>query len=478
MLFMLKNKIDLKNRVLLFLVAWLPMMAAQAHGAELPKEYLITKYGAVGNGKTLNTKAINAAIEDCARNGGGIVRVPKGVFLTGTIHLESNIRLHLEAGAIVQGTTDVDAYQSYRALNDLSRYNSGGAGPNANSIMSARWSKALILGIGANNVSIEGQGIIDGAHVQDSLGEEKMRGPHTIIIGECRNFSMSGITINRSANYAFLAYEIENASFDNLELNEGWDGIHIRGGRNIVIRNCRFYTGDDAIAGGYWENMVITDCFINSSCNGVRLIMPARELTIAHCQFQGPGKYPHRTSKELKRNNMLSAILLQPGGWGSAPGNIEDIRIRDIVIADMNNPFMFVLNEGNEGDRILVERVKATGIRQAAASVESWRGGTYGSITLRDIDISYAGNDDPALKHIQPEQPPADARPLPCWALFVRNVRHISLANVTLTLEGQDQRPAFLFDNVGKVDMQHVSYPGKEGEGSMVLRNTTQIQNR
>ena len=81
-------------------------------------------------------------------------------------------------------------------------------------------------------------------------------------------------------------------------MEEGWDGIHIRGGKDIRIRNCRFNTGDDAVAGGLWKNVVIENCYMNSSCNGIRLIMPATGLKIVDCEFRGPGKYPHRTSGE------------------------------------------------------------------------------------------------------------------------------------------------------------------------------------
>jgi len=462
-------------KYLFFLLATM-MIILQARANHDVKVYDITLYGAIGNGRKLSTPAINAAIDACAKNGGGIVRIPKGIFITGSIYLKSNIRLHLDEGAVIRGTADIDQYDQYKGSASLAKYNSGDAGPNANSIMNERWGKGLILGSGINNVSIEGQGIIDGIHAFDSLGEEKMRGPHTIILGESRNITITGVTINRSANYAFLAYDIENAGFDNLQINEGWDGIHIRGGKNIVIRNCSFNTGDDAIAGGYWENMVISDCNINSSCNGIRLIMPATRLTIANCTIKGPGKYPHRTSKERNRTNMLSAILLQPGGWGSAPGNLHDVDIHDIEITDMNNPFMVVLNQGNEGDRISFERIKATGIRQAAASIESWQGGVFGNVLLRDISISYIGNSDAGLKNIIPGQPPADSRPLPAWALFARNVRHLQLENVTLSHEGEEARPAFVFDNTGKIEFIKVDYTGMEQEQSVQLKHSSSFQ--
>lgn len=201
----------------------------------------------------------------------------------------------------------------------------------------------------------------------------------------CRQLCIHGISDRR-------------CRFQNLIIEEGWDGIHIRGGKNTVIRNCELYTGDDAIAGGYWENVAITDCRINSACNGIRLIMPATGLKITHCTFKGPGVYPHRTSKELKRRYMLSAVLLQPGGWGPAPGYLNDVYISDLDIENMENPFMFILNIGNESNRILVERVKARKIFKSAASIESWKGGSFQSIVLRNIDIEFDGHNDSALK--------------------------------------------------------------------------------
>ncbi|WP_291586330.1 glycoside hydrolase family 28 protein [Bacteroides sp.] len=430
--------------------------------------YDIRKYGAKGDGKTINTKAINATIEDCSSKGGGTVLIPKGKFLTGTIRLKSNITLYLDDEAVLKGTDIVSEYESYIPSKDLSKYDSGEGGDNANSSKDANWNKVLILASGISNFSIEGNGTVDGSHVYDPNGEEKMRGPHTIIIGESKNFSINNITVNCAANYALMAYEIQNAVFHNLEMNEGWDGIHIRGGKNIIIRNCKFQTGDDAIAGGFWENMVITDCYLNTSCNGIRMIMPATGLTISNCTFQGPGKYPHRTSKELRRTNMLSAILLQPGGWGKASGKIEDVHIHDITIDNVNNPFMFILNEGNNANNIITERVKATRINKYASSIESWRGGIFDNVTFRDISIDYVGSDNPVLKNIEIQQPEVDARALPCWGWFINNVRNITFENVNLTYQGNEIRPAFWFDNVANPTFINVTYKEESNNNSIV----------
>lgn len=449
------------NLLLLALASFIQLNAAPSLTVN------IKKYGAKGDGKTLNTQAINKAIETCADQGGGTVVIPSGTFLTGTIHLKSHVSLYLEKGAVIRGSPDLNLYQPYIPTKEMNQYD------NAHKY---KWNRALILGVGVDDVSIGGEGIIDGNHVFDAEGEENMRGPHTIVIGESRNITLSSLTVNRAANYGFMAYEIENAVFQHLIFNEGWDGIHIRGGKNMMIRNCEFYTGDDAIAGGYWENMVITDCHINSSCNGIRMIMPATDLEIGHCTFDGPGKFPHRTSKELKRKNMLSAILLQPGGWGAAPGRMDKIHIHDINISDLDNPLMFILNQGNDSEDILVERINAKGINKSACSVESWKGGSFGSVTFRDISIEYVGHNDPGLKNLTAGQPHVDSRELPCWGWFARNVKQLVFENVTLEYTGTEVRPAFCFDNVSEVVFDQVKYKSVPETEGIIFHNSGEIK--
>ncbi|HAW07645.1 MAG TPA: glycoside hydrolase [Bacteroidetes bacterium] len=458
-----------KNRKIKYLIC-LILSIALAPNIIAEKVYDIRKFGATTNANKINTIAINSAIEACTAGGGGKVLIPKGSYITGTIILKDNVQLYLEEGAVLNATTNLNEYQSYIPTKDLSKFTTNVA-DNVNSSLDPHWTRALILAVGTNNVSISGEGIINGNHVFDAQGEEKMRGPHTVIIAESRNFSMSGITINCAANYAFLGYLLENVVFHNLEINEGWDGIHIRGGKNITIRNCRFQTGDDAIAGGYWENMVITDCYINSSCNGIRMIMPAENLTISNCDFIGPGKYSHRTSKEKMRTNTLSAILLQPGAWGIAPGEVKDVHIQNINIDNVNNPFMIVLNEGNEGKNIFIENMQATNINLAALSIESWKGGMFENVDLRDISIESIGDNKTGLSNSQIEHPQFDSRPLPCWGGLIRNVHNISFKDVKLTYRGVESRPALWFDNVTGVTFNNFKYQENKNDNPIVKIN-------
>ncbi|MGD0001731.1 MAG: glycosyl hydrolase family 28-related protein [Bryobacteraceae bacterium] len=169
-----------------------------------PGVFAVRQYGAVGDGRTLDTAAFNAAIAACSAAGGGQVLVAPGRYLTGTIRLKSNITLQVEAGAEIVGTPDLTQYQSFAPPKDTPM----GAG-------SRDWHRALVLGVDVENVTIAGHGIIDGNKVFDAHGEEHMRGPHGILFGNARDIVLRDITIRDAGNYAIL-----------LELTSG---VEIRG---------------------------------------------------------------------------------------------------------------------------------------------------------------------------------------------------------------------------------------------------------
>lgn len=275
--------------------------------------FSILRFGAVSDGATDNAAAIERAITACAQHGGGVVSVPEGVFLTGTIRLQSNVTLRLEQGAVLRGVDNLAAYASLQTAHDLSKYESGRGSVNFNSASDPEWSKAMIQCIDIRNAGIEGPGTIDGRHVENERGEEHMRGPHTILIVNGEKLRFKDFQVTRSANYAILAYDIRDCKFNRLTINEGWDGIHIRGCKQVEISHCKMHTGDDAIAGGYWNRIKIHHNVLNSSCNGVRMIMPSTNMEIAHCDIYGPGLHKHRTSGKTTSDAAISWNLAVGG---------------------------------------------------------------------------------------------------------------------------------------------------------------------
>ena len=313
---------------------------------EEPQVFDILAFGAVGDGVTECTAAVQAAIDSCTLSGGGTVLVPEGTFLCRTLYLKDRVDLHLDKGAVLRGVDDPEAYASFIPQHDLSMYDSGGNSANANNTGDRRWMKAFLQGNGIEGASITGEGLIDGRHVFDSLGEENMRGPHTIIVGEAKDFRIEGVSITRAANY------------------------------------------DDAIAGGYWEGMLIRDCEINSSCNGVRMIMPSDGVEIRDCHLYGPGVYPHRTSGEARRNNMLFGISLEPGAWGEATGTAKGIHLHDLRLENLSSPVSTSVREGSVAEDLTLENITATGLTGALTPVVSWNDQGFKTITLRNVTLS------------------------------------------------------------------------------------------
>lgn len=350
--------------------------------------FSITRFGAVGDGTTDCTKAINKAIRRCSEKGGGIVTVPTGHFRTGTIYLCSGVTLHLEKDAVIEGSLSPADYAFLEPLHDLSRYDSGGGTVNANCSTDRQWTKALIIGNGLHDIAITGEGTIDGQHVFDPQGEEHMRGPHTLLLAECSNVRIEGIRFTRASNYAILGYALEKATFCHLTITEGWDGIHIRGGHQVSITQCTLETGDDAIAGGYWQQMSISDCHINSSCNGIRIIMPCDGVDIGNCHFQGPGVYPHRTSGEARRCNMLFGISLEPGGWGDAPGDMRHIRLHGLTMDCLSAPVSISIRKECHAYDLTVENLTATHLQGAMSATVCWNDTGFDNITLHNIRLS------------------------------------------------------------------------------------------
>ncbi|MEA3225431.1 MAG: glycosyl hydrolase family 28-related protein [Planctomycetota bacterium] len=421
----------------------------------------IRDYGAAGDGATLDTPAIHKAIEKCAAAGGGQVLFSPGRYLSGTIHLKSHVTLFLEAGAALVGTTNLDQYQHPTLPAFLPEAKWG------------KWHRALILADGLEDIAIAGHGVIDGNKVFDPAGEEKMRGPHTFVFVNCRKVTVRDVSFVDSANYAIFFQISDEVDISNVKFTGGWDGIHFRGGpgrpcRDVSIVGCRFFTGDDSIAGRYWENTLISDCIVNSSCNGIRLIGPATHLIIHDCLFYGPGVRPHRSSK---RNNMLAGINLQPGAWDATEGRLDDVLISDITMHNVCAPFHFSLKPGNTAGRIVVNRVTATGVYRAASSVESWARTPFENVVFRDVTIDYVGGGTREQARIRVKSPGVDARPLPAWGFYARNVNNLQLDNVRLRCEKDDLRPVLICDKVKQLTLEGFKFRRSAGVSDPLVLN-------
>ena len=256
------------------------------------EKFLITDFGARVC-DTLQTEAIQSAIDAAFLAGGGRVTVPEGIFLTGGLRLRSGVMLYLESGAVLKGSRDPENYFGYLSdeLEPIKGYDPEKRG---SVYPFSRWNNALIRIIGAKNVAIIGErgSVIDGSNVYDERGEEKYRGPHGIDVQECDGLLLSGYTVTDSSNWAHAIFNSRDVTATGLTVLGGHDGFDVRTCDNVLIEDCRFYTGDDCVAGFDNNDVVIRRCVFDTACSALRF--GGNNVLVEDCEGYAPSRFGFR----------------------------------------------------------------------------------------------------------------------------------------------------------------------------------------
>ena len=263
----------------------------------------ITDFGAVSDG-SLQTEAIQRAIDSCFLQGGGEVAVPQGMFLTGGLRLRSHVTLRLLAGAVLLGSRDPEDYTGYirDTVEPLEEYPHEGIKRSVYPF--SRWNNAIIRALDAEDIAIIGEegSLIDGRNCFDAQGEEGYRGPHPICFHHCRNIRLEGYTVTRGGNWGHNICRSQDITIRRVTVFAGHDGIDLRSCDNILIEDCVLQTGDDAIAGFDNNDAVIRRCRLDSSCSSLRF--GGNHILVEDCTAVSPAPHGFRgmLSDEKKRS--------------------------------------------------------------------------------------------------------------------------------------------------------------------------------
>ena len=364
-------------------------------------------HGARGDGKTLDRAAIQRAIDACASAGGGTVRLPAGVYLTGALKLPSRVVLQLDPGATLLGSPQLkDYYLGNRMV-------------------------GLILAEDAEGTGIMGSGTIDGsaASFMDMDRKVEADGPvwprprpgNMVVFAGCRNFFVRNVTLQNAPFWTLHANGCDNGAIAGITVNNDMrvpnnDGIHLTTSRNIRITGCHIRTGDDAIVAtgitdhgpiipgfvgyrGVCENIVAADCTLASRSCGVRV--GYGENDVRNCVFsnlvitdsnRGLGVFVRNkgsVSNILFSNVVIGTRLHSRRWWGNgepihvsaAPlpneakiGKIQNIRFSNILRAAKAAP--------SSADRRRVSPRRSSWTMSGWRSRPArWRSGAAGSST-------------------------------------------------------------------------------------------------
>ena len=465
--------------------------------------YNVYDYGAVGDGKTLDSPAINSAIEACFQAGGGMVYLSAGTYLSGSIHLKSNINLHIAAGAIILAAPqEMNAYDLTEPFEGTAYQDFG----------HTYFQNSLIWGENLKNVSITGPGMIDGHGLTantDNLNHmggfltwnnpdtsdspkkyEPVRvGNKTIALKLCRNVLIRDFTIYHGGHFAILATGCDGMTIDNVTIDTNRDGIDIDCCRNTTVSNCRINAPvDDAL------------CLKSSFALGRNVI--TENLTIVNCQISGfkEGTLLDGTMKPSRvRNGRIKFGTEANGGFRNITvsnctfracrglaleevdgGIMENIVISDIAMMDVSDyPIYITLGDRHRGPNvtgpgtlrnILISNVVATGIdKMSGIQITGTPSQPIEGVRLENIRLIFIGGgtrEDAArnpreLGRGYPE--PGTLGNMPAYGVFARHVRDLELHNIRVSFMKEDLRPAMVCEDVDGLEIDNFKADLAEG---------------
>lgn len=434
------------------------------------KIFDVRKYGAVGDNRTMNTKALQAAIDACSVAKNGVVYIRDGVYLSGTLELKDNVTLYVERGAILRGSQNhadyprfVSEFPSFRSKEDFQ----------------------FLYAEGRKNIRITGGGIIDGNSIFEGSpwrgkGNEHER-PRLIRMVKCNQVNVDDITLIRSANWTQYYEACENLSILDCRARcytgtHNQDGMDISGCRNVVIRNFNGLCGDDVI------------CLKSlSMAVGENILIDGVRSRYANCHLLKIGTETHGGLKNLIARNIEGSARYGIAIECVDGAQMENITYENILLHNCATPLFIRLgsrgrtfeggpNPAPQGTlkNVTVRNVRNTGIGYVEVRNGPGVGSAIGglpaqkieNLTIEDCDLLYFGSimDEQFITREIPEN--AEKYPefniygtCPAYGLYFRHIDGLKCKNLTIRVQHTDIRPAVVFD-----DVQNVEVTGINGE--------------
>lgn len=461
--------------------------------------YNIRDFDAKGDGATLDTAALQAAIDTCTKDQGGTVLVPAGTFVIGTVEMKSNVTLHIAAGGKLLGTADGKQYHAADAipLQGDSTLEDGNVG--------------LIYAVKAENITIEGPGTIDGNGKQflhgpnnepSPAGLKSHERPYHLLLFQCANVRVRDISLLSSAYHSIRVIQSEYLWFTGIHIHSRMvhnaDGFHFISAKHVHLSDSTIECQDDACAlFGSCQFVTVTNCSFSTRWSVFRFgDGTAENIAVSNCLIYDtfgcpikihctPGaRFENMSFANLVMKNVTGPISISLGSRRRAttqstgtqtntppaetpdsrpPGicrNISFSGIHAIVSVPVSLPDVPFTSKYNPG-----EIKSCIGLNAV--------GGVIENISLSDVQITFPGGgtaQEAAVRDVPKTIGEYYAAGVfPAYALYARSVRGLTLNNVRFEVAGAEARPAVVFDNVEDASLNGLTAQGTE-EAESLLR--------
>ncbi len=457
----------------------------------------VRDHGAAGDGKTIDTPAINRTIDAATAAGGGTVYFPAGQYLCYSIHLKSNVSLFLDQGAVIVaadalpegqsgGYDEPEPVQPWEAYQDYGHNH---------------WHNSLIWGENLHDVSIYGPGRIWGKGLARNNGPETRNpaerrtggvGNKAISLKNCRNVQLRNFQILQGGWFGVLATGVDNLVIDGLTIDTNRDGMDIDCCRNVCVANCSVNSPwDDAIvpkssfALGYaraTENLEITNCYVTGAYQLGTMLDGTWKKFNEGDRVPHTGRIKFGTESNGGFKNITVSNCVFDGCQGLALETVdgallEDVAITNITMRDIVSAPIFLrlgarLRGPAETTRPgTLQRVNISNVICSNSSsrfgciISGIPGHEIQDLALHDIFIHHKGGgtrEQAAIKPAENEQKypePNMFGDMPSQGLYLRHVKNLSVRDLEVVAASPDARPAIVLQNVAGADLFHVKTP-------------------
>ena len=466
--------------------------------------YNVRHFGAKGDSVTLDTEAINKAVEAASAAGGGTIYFPAGDYLSFSIRLKSNITLFLDNGAYLIGAVPVEGQPGYDPPepNESDKYQDFGH---------SHWHNSLIWGENIENIAIIGHGWIIGTSGLTRSGRMTPGlGNKAIALKLCRNVTLKDFTVLRGGHFCLLATGVDNMTIDNVKLDTNRDGFDIDCCRHVHISNCSVNSPfDDAIVlkssyglgfARMTEDVTITNCSVSGFDIGTFLdgtyqrknynMVPDRGVVTGRIKFgtESNGGFRNITISNCTFEFCRGLALETVDG-----GILEDISVTNVTMRDcMGAPFFLRLGarmRGPEGipvgklRRVNISNMVIYAINTDYASlILGMPGFDIEDVKISNITLLIKGGApkeqaDLVVAEKEKAYPdPQEFGKMPAYGFFIRHVKNLEMSNIEMKLENEDFRPPIMLEDVKGVTLTNVKAPHAKDVPTFILKNVTDFK--
>lgn len=470
------------------------------------RTYNIRDFGAKGDGTTLDTAAVQAAIDACTKDQGGVVLVPAGVFVIGTIELKSNVTLRIASQGKLLGSGDGKQYHAADEI-PLSGDSTLGDG---------NW--GLIYAVNSTNITIEGPGTIDGNGKQffppqrGALPPAGLHGnqrPYLLLFYRCRNLAIRNIDLFESGYHAVRVIQTQYAHMDGLHIHNrvthNNDGFHFISCQYVTVSNCNVESQDDACAlFGSCKFITVTNCTFSTRWSVFRFGGGVAEnVAVSNCvmhQVYGCPIKIHCPPGSRMENMSFSNLIMtdvtgpidisvgptqrrastrpssRPAAESDEPIKRDPGVVRNIAFSNIHGT---VTTNPQPLADVLFNSTYNSGEKHSCITINSVGDSVVENVSFNDIHLTFGGGgtaEDAArrdLPHYSGEY--FMLGPMPAYGFYARNSRGITLQNIRFQVASPDLRPALILDHVEDVAVNGLSVQGNADAESVVrIINTKQ----